>query len=240
MDTIIDVGTIVGRRECLGLCYGVITMSMVRISDDIYRRVKEIAEKSGKSIKDIVEEAIQIYLLGKSGIENKEIRSVKEKWIVVKFKSRCSKCNMELQEGDIAYWIRVEYEDGSSRSFIYCSDCYFVKIDRSLAKRFMKVKELEAVKRGLQKEIEDLMDKVKDLQEKYEVSALKREIFEFYRAFQESFNGVIDSNNFSKIQEFLERLMDLADRINRIESAIGLKEIEKPIPKKELRKERVY
>jgi len=215
-------------------------MSMVRLSEDIYKKVKEIAEKSEKSIKDIVEEAIQIYLLGKSNVD-KDIRGVKEKWIVSKFPTKCSQCNKEINQGELVYWVRIEYEDGSSRSFIYCDSCYFTRFDRSLAKRYLKIKELEATRRGLEKELEDLMNRVRELQEKYDVLSLKQEIFSFYRAFQESFNGVIDSNNFAKIQEFLERLMDLADRISRIEASLGLKEIKKPIPKKELRaKERVY
>jgi len=214
-------------------------MSMVRISEDIYKKVKEISEKSGKSIKDIVEEAIQIYLLGKSNAD-KDIKSVKEKWIVSKFPTKCSQCNKEINQGELVYWVRIEYEDGSSRSFIYCDSCYFTRFDRSLAKRYLKIKELEATRRGLEKEINEMVERLRDLQFKYRVEDLKREVFDFYKAFQETFNGMIDSNNFAKIQEFLELLMQLIDEINRLEASLGLKEVEKPI-KKELRaKERVY
>jgi len=79
------------------------SQTVVRISEDTYRKVKEIAEKSGKSIREIVEEAINIYLLGKEQAIDKDVKEIKNKWIVAKYPSKCSKCSKQINAGDMVF-----------------------------------------------------------------------------------------------------------------------------------------
>ena len=209
----------------------------VRIDDELYNEIKKIAEKSGKSIRDVVEEALRAYLLGKAQVSDRDIKSVKEKWIAAKFASKCSLCGKEINQGELVYWVRIEYEDGSAKSFVYCSDCYYRQFDKALAKKFLKEKELKAVIRGLEKEANELAEKVNKLKQEYDILKLKEEVFKLYKEFHEFLGDAITSDEkLAKVNEFLERLQDIVDRVSRLESSLMFT-AEKPRPRAKRRSE---
>ena len=199
----------------------------IRISEEIYDKLKEISEKSGKSIKEIVEEAINVYLLGKSSSADKEIKSIKEKWIVLKYPTKCSVCKKDLKEGELVYWVRVEYSDSSAKTTIICSSCYYEKIDTSLAKQYLKRKELEATVKGLKKEADRLASEVQKLQQQYDILTVKKELVELWRAFRDAFLN--DREFQAKFDSFMDRLNELTDRVSRLETQINIE-----IPRKKV------
>jgi Ribbon-helix-helix protein, copG family. len=190
-------------------------MQAVKISDEVYSKVKELAEKTGKSIREIIEEAINIYILGKSEAVDKDIKNVKEKWIVAKFQSKCAKCGKQINQGDMAYWIHIEYVDGSKRSIIYCTDCYYTSIDTALAKKYLKMKELETVIRGLKKEADRLAEEIRTLEQKANILRLEKEIEEFWFAFRTTFGNNPES---TILRNFLNKLEDLINKVREIEA----------------------
>jgi len=192
-------------------------MPQVKLSDDIYEKVKKIAEKSNKSIKEVVEEAIKIYLLGAEGID-KDIKAVQQKWISLQYPSSCRKCGKRLNPGDLAFWIRYTYSDGSSRSFIYCPDCYYTSFDQSLAKKFIKQKELEATIKGLKKQAEELAKQVMELQTQVDILQLKKQVQDLLHAFHDAMMSGEDQ----RIIEFLEKVDELLSKINEIEARLEL------------------
>ncbi|RLE62233.1 MAG: hypothetical protein DRJ47_11000 [Thermoprotei archaeon] len=193
----------------------------IEIGDEYHAMLKELSEKTGKSIRQLAEEAIAVIYRGKAEAIDKEIKKVTEKWIVTKFKTKCSSCGKEIPQGELVYWVRIEYEDGSSRSYVYCSDCYYSRYDKELAKKFLKKKELEAIIKGLKKEADELAQKVQVLRQEYDVLQLKEEVFKLYREFRSSFNEMLmNDQSLQKINEFMERLMDLCDRVSRLESMV--------------------
>jgi len=195
-------------------------MTQVKLSQDIYEKVRKIAEKSNRSIKEVVEEAIKIYLLGAEGID-KDVKGVQQKWISVQYPTSCRRCGKRLNPGDLAFWIKYTYSDNSTRSFVYCPDCYYTSFDQSLAKKFLKQKELEATIRGLKKEAERLAEEVNRLKQQYDILQLKEEVFKLYREFH-SFLGesITSDEKLAKVNEFLERLQDVIDRLNRLEATL--------------------
>jgi Ribbon-helix-helix protein, copG family. len=192
-------------------------MQAVKISDEIYNKVKELAEKTGKSIREIVEEAINIYILGKSEAVDKDIKNIKEKWIVVKFQSKCAKCGRQVNQGDMAYWIHVEYADGSRRSIIYCMDCYYTSIDTALAKKYLKMKELEATVRGLKKEADRLAEEIKQLEQTANLLRLERDIEKFWYDFKSTF---IDNPSADVVKNFIDRMREIIDRVEALEKQL--------------------
>jgi Ribbon-helix-helix protein, copG family. len=192
-------------------------MQAVKISDEIYNKVKELAEKTGKSIREIVEEAINIYILGKSEAVDKDIKNVKEKWIVAKFQSKCVKCGKQINQGDMAYWIHIEYVDGSKRSIIYCTDCYYTSIDTALAKKYLKMKELETVIRGLKKEADRLAEEVKQLEQTANLLRLERDIEKFWYDFKSTF---IDNPSADVVKNFIDRMREIIDRVEALEKQL--------------------
>jgi Ribbon-helix-helix protein, copG family. len=198
-------------------------MQAVKISDEIYNKVKELAEKTGKSIREIVEEAINIYILGKSEAVDKDIKNIKEKWIVVKFQSKCFKCGRQINQGDMAYWVHVEYADGSRRSIIYCVDCYYT-FDSTLAKRYLKLKELEATVRGLKKEADRLAEEVKQLEQTANLLRLERDIEKFWYDFKSAF---VDNPSVDVVKNFIDRMREIIDRVEALEKQLQYVVVEK-------------
>jgi Ribbon-helix-helix protein, copG family. len=187
----------------------------VKISEEVYNKVKEIAEKSGKSIREVVEEAINIYLLGKSDAIDKDVKSVKEKWIVAKFQSKCAKCGKSINQGDMVFWVHIEYADNSKRSIVFCTECYYTSIDTALAKKYLRAKELEAIIRGLKKEADRLAEEVKQLEQKVNLLKVEREIEEFWFAFRTTFGSSPES---TILRNFLDKLEDLINKVREIEA----------------------
>jgi Ribbon-helix-helix protein, copG family. len=192
----------------------------VKISEEVYNKVKEIAEKSGKSIREIIEEAINIYLLGKSDAIDKDVKSVKEKWIVAKFQSKCVKCGKTINQGDMVYWVHIEYADNSKRSIVFCTECYYTSIDTALAKKYLRAKELEAVIRGLRKEADRLVEEIRQLESKVNLLKVEREIEEFWFNFRSVFTNNPDV---VVVREFLNKLEELINKARELEAFVSVK-----------------
>ena len=193
------------------------SQTVIRISNEVYEKVKEIAEKSGKSIREVVEEAINIYLLGKEQAIDKDVKEIKNKWIVAKYPSKCGKCQKEIGVGDMVYWIRITYADNSIRSFIYCSECYLALFDTSLAKKYLKVKELEATYKSLKKMCDSLAEQVRELQSKVDLLNLEKDIERFWFNFRSVFTNNPDVK---VVNDFVNQLLELIDRVKRLEAVV--------------------
>jgi len=191
----------------------------IKVSEDIYKKVKEIAEKSGKSIREIVEEAINIYLLGKEQAVDKDVKEIKNKWITAKYPSKCSKCGKTVNIGDMVFWVRITYADNSIRSYIYCSDCYLSLFDTSLAKKYLKIKELEATFKSLKKMCDSLAEQAKELQNKVNLLQLEKDIEQFWFAFRESFG---QNPDLKIVNDFLIKLEDLINKVSTLEKALNI------------------
>jgi len=210
------------------------SLTPVKISEDLYKKVKEIAEKSGKSAREIVEEAINIYLLGKEQAVDKDIKEVKEKWIVAKYPSKCSKCGKAINIGDMVYWVRIAYADNSMRSYIYCSDCYLSSFDKSLARKYMKVKELEATTKSLKKLADSLAEEAKQLENKVNLLKLEQEIEKFWFDFRTAFGS---NPNESIVRDFLNKLEDLIEKVRTLETSLaGIQTQSAELPRSKVRK----
>jgi hypothetical protein len=83
-----------------------------------------------------------VYILGKEQSIDRDVKSIKNTWIVAKYSTKCVRCGKQLGVGEMVYWIRITYSDNSMRSFVYCGDCYMNIFDVSLAKRYIKKKNL--------------------------------------------------------------------------------------------------
>jgi len=193
------------------------SQTVVRISEEIYKKIKDIAEKTGKSIREVVEEAINIYLLGKEQAVDKDVKEIKNKWIVAKYPSKCSRCQKEIGVGDMAYWIRIEYADNSVRSYLYCSECYLASFDLALAKKYMKVKELEATYRSLKKFCDSLAEQAKELQNKVNLLQLEKDIEKFWMDFRTVF---VNNPDVKIVNDFVKQLLELIDKVKRLEATV--------------------
>jgi Ribbon-helix-helix protein, copG family. len=196
----------------------------IKISEEVYNKVKEIAEKSGKSIREVVEEAINIYLLGKSKAVSKDIVKHRQSWIVARHEDECEVCKRKVEAGTRVYWMFFEYSDGKKHSTVICPECYYSQIDVALAKRYLKVKELEATIRGLKKEADRLAEEVRLYEQRVNILKLEKEIEEFWYSFRTAFTN---DPSVTTVREFLNRFEDLINKARELEAFASINQGEK-------------
>lgn len=134
-------------------------MKTVKIDDEAYQILTQLANKTGMSIKDIVTKAIKLLYSGEVTTE-KEVTEITEKIITLKYPTRCRKCNREVREGEHAYYVKYLYSDNTAKSIVYCIDCYHETLisDKALTKLYIKKKELERIVKALRQEADSLVD----------------------------------------------------------------------------------
>ncbi|MEM2848550.1 MAG: hypothetical protein QXM79_07255 [Zestosphaera sp.] len=136
-------------------------MKVVKIDDEAYQLLEQLANKTGSSIKDVVSKAVKLLYTGESNVSiDKEVSEITEKVITLKYATKCKRCSRELKEGEHAYYVKYLYNDNTAKSLVYCIDCYHETLisDKALAKLYVKKKELERVIKALRKETDTLVD----------------------------------------------------------------------------------
>jgi hypothetical protein len=204
----------------------------VRISKEIYEKVSQVAEKSGKSIREVVEDAIMAYVMGAVG--DKPIKAVKAKIIPVNWGGKCAFCGRRIEPGELAYWAKTEYEDGSTRSSLICLDCYYK--DSAMAEWYLKKKKWEAIVRGLEKRAEQLRKEIEALEVQKNLAALKSEVFRMWQSFKDA---ITDNKLLEEIDGFMdntitliEKLIDLEVQIQALEIQHSRKEVRKVVQRR--------
>lgn len=117
----------------------------------------------------------------------------------------------------MVFWVRVTYADNSIRSFIYCSECYLSAFDTSLAKRYLKVKELEATYKSLKKFCDSLAQQATELQNKVNLLQLEKDIEQFWFNFRSVFTNNPDVK---VVNEFIMKLEEIIDRVKKLEAVV--------------------
>jgi len=122
-------------------------VKVVKISDQLYDKLKELAEKKGGvAIHNVIEELLNVYL---GSPRDKPIKKIIDKDIELMYNAKCKKCGKDIPAGEVAHYIRYEYDDGSTSYVIYCLDCWYSS--SALAKQYLAKKKLEATIKGLKK-----------------------------------------------------------------------------------------
>ncbi len=198
----------------------------IRISEELYDQLAKIAEKSGRSMRDLVEEAVRAYLLGTESVE-KPIKSIQGKVIPLQYPSRCFFCKKQIKQGELAYWAKYTYSDNTTKSYVICLDCYYK--DTALAEWYLKKKKLEAIVRGLKKQADELAEKVNRLRTEYDVMSIRKEVASLWYEFKQFILTPDSSIDSDKLQEFIDRVNELMDKLTGIEASLR---VEVGIPKK--------
>jgi len=191
----------------------------IRISEELYEQIQKVAEKSGRSMRELVEEAVKAYLLGTENID-KPVKSVSGKIIPVQYETRCRLCGKRISKGELAYWVKYVYNDNTTKSYVICLDCYYK--DTALAEWYLKKKKLESIVRGLKKEADRLADEVEKLRTEYSILNLKKEIYSVWNDFKNFILRPHHELNDDKLNEFIEKINELIDRVSSIEASLRI------------------
>jgi DNA repair exonuclease SbcCD ATPase subunit len=207
-------------------------MTVVRLSPEAYEVVKRIAEQTGKSINEVVTEAVNAYYRGLSP-DGKQIRSVSplRPW-VLKRSDKCAVCGKELPVGSKAMMQIIKYEDKTTRFIFLCMDC--ASEEDSLARLYLKKHQLEKTIRGLKKLADSYAEQltaISRIQDFYNnVHEINREL-KVLRDYLRQYSHPKEA--IDMITKFMERLERLESRIRETEE--GLRELVIPKLKKAMR-----
>ena len=186
----------------------------VRISRELYDKLKEISEKTGKSIRELVDHAITLYIMGNVGGETREIKSITNKFITLQYNDKCDKCGKDLKQGELAYWVKIQYNDNTARSYVYCLDCYYS--ENGLAEYYLRKKKLEAIIKGLDKKANELVKEVDFIDKLRELRDIENEI-------KYNWNTLLDivgNGETQKLNEILDLLTNILERVMKLEKEL--------------------
>jgi len=182
-------------------------MSVVRVDKEIYEKIKDLAEKTNREIKDIVDEALRLYVLG-SIDKDKEIIEVKSDIITLQYDTKCYRCKKDLKAGELAYWIRYVYSDNTKRSYVFCLECYYQSA--GLKNQYLTKKKLEIIIRSLKAEADELSKKVLQLRTETKLYDLRSEL---YRLYKDLIQHIADPDLKNKLIEISDKLSDLDKKV---------------------------
>ena len=182
-----------------------------KIDEELYNLVKEKAKKEGKTIKDIVIEALNQYLRGFTG-DVTQLVNIRAKIINTKYKTKCILCNREIKEGERVLWLKGI---GS-----ICIRCMFSEAakkfsDKDYAKAITKleleIQRLRAIANEVRSEIKDLasiyftiepvrllkkveeiMGKIEDIINHFLYREDMKEVIEEFRKLYDVLSGIYD------------------------------------------------
>lgn len=203
----------------------------IKISKEVYNLLKQIADSRQKSIKEVVETAILIAFKGAENI-TQDIKEHKQALIQLRYKTKCSICKRELNEGELAYWFKYKYVDGSEQTKIVCLECYLQ--DTALAKRYLKIRELQKTVRGLEKIANSIADEIKALENEKRIHQLRKEINDLWKQFRET----LLNNEIPNLDEFMFKIDETARKLSELEASLKPLIIEAKKKKKLLLEER--
>jgi len=176
---------------------------------EVIEKLKEIAEKEGKSQNDLFNQALRNFLFSEKGeTPSEEIKEYSEfKIIPAQYNGKCKECGKDIKKWEIIAWAK-----GYGA---ICLKCYYKKIpDKGLVKRYVKVKELELVSKKLRKAVNELTEKYITLRDSIKYYEVMEEIRKLIN------NIYVTFGNNEQHRELVERLEKLYSRLERMNKLI--------------------
>jgi prefoldin subunit 5 len=185
---------------------------VVKVTPEAKELLRKLAEKTGKSERDLASEAIIAYFRGVEG--EKEIKSITPlRPIVLKYQAKCYRCKVELREGSLAYYQKITYTDNTFRGFILCPQC--ASMEDVLASKYVKKYELEATIRGLKRKADQLAQEILELEKFVQLKTvfgeIERELREL-REFLRTYNYPREA--LDRLQQFYDKLQQLEEKLD--------------------------
>jgi len=205
-------------------------MKVIKISDNVYEKLKDLAEKRSISLNQLVEEILNVYLGGESDRAIKKIVSMD---LINEYENkRCRKCGKQLAVGEQIHYIKYEYHDGSVKTVYYCLDCWYST--SALAKQYLTKKKLELTVKGLKQEADKLVDEIKRLQQQLEEIKIQLDVRQSLAKIREELEFLL-SQRLITLQDFKQAMSKVEELLLRVEE---LEKRTKPVMFEEPEKER--
>jgi hypothetical protein len=122
-----------------------------RLPDSLADDFEKFAKQKWPSENQAAEEALKHFM---ECTKTATVQSMR--LIPLKFKGACNRCGREVDQGEWAWW--------APGAGLICTDCEVKKFgDKTTARRYVKVKELEFTEKALRQECDKLAEKLRGL-----------------------------------------------------------------------------
>jgi len=187
---------------------------VVRLNPEAYRVAEEIAEKTGRSLAQVISDAVFKAYLGVDkaleGALDKQVEDIKAETFRVKSDQLyCSICKRKINPGELATVVTITYSDKTMTKTFYCYSCWMEQTisDQSLLKLEKRKYELERTIRVLRAEKKRLLDEV-----------VKHDIHKMYIDLLYKINFILDT--FKPDPQYAEKLLEIQDEIRRLDAKV--------------------
>jgi len=181
----------------------------IRLESNIYDKLSEYANSKNLSIRQAVEEIITQFF--SSNIKDAEYG--KPILIVTKFKSKCIKCGREVGVGESALWVK-----GLG---VICLDCS-IPHDKSVLNKYLKIKELERIKKYLSEEVDKLYRQFSEIQLIFKYSEIAHDVEQKLIRLLNTINTSLTNSDMITLRNEIETLLSELDSIKSKLSQIDL------------------
>jgi len=187
---------------------------VVRLNPEAYRVAEEIAGKTGRSIAQVISDAVFKAYLGVDkaleGALDKKVTDIKTETFRVKSSNLyCSVCKRQINPGELATVVTIYYEDNTQQKLFYCYNCWMEQTinDQQLLRLEKRKYELERAIRVLRQEKKKLLDEI-----------VKHVIHKMYIDLLYKINFILDT--FKPAPEYAEKLLEIQDEIRRLDAKV--------------------
>jgi len=186
-------------------------MKQIKVSEEIYDKLKQIADKSGGiSINDVIAKLLNLYL---GGSTDRTIDKILTKEFIADREVVCSKCKKNIGIGEVVYWVKYVFSDGSKSTRYFCFEC----ANPSLGKLYKEKRKMQVVIKQLKQEADKLVVEISMLEQVKAVLDIKKEVMAFWRAFRQTFG---DNPDYKIVEQFLDKFNELVDKVSRLEAMV--------------------
>ena len=188
-------------------------MKTIKVPDDVHEKLIKLSEEKKKTIGEVIKE-----LLDKEQSGNIQIEIPRLKLIRLKYPTKCIFCKKELEENDLGFWSK-------GMTGVICVHCVVKEsfgVDKQLkqiAKYEVEIRRIKAIKRELNKQIEELASQyvIYEASEKiYELSkTIEEKIGELEKMVFDYLSATKDEKSVRKIEELIESLKAIQDKLEK-------------------------
>lgn len=173
----------------------------IRLSNDVYAKLVKYCESKGYSIRAGVEEILNNVF----EFKNVDIEPSKPVLIITKFSGKCIKCGKEIGQGTSALWVK-----GLGLICLECS----IPHDKALLKKYIKIKELELIKKQLSEEVESKYNELMSIEITTQVFNITKDVEKMLIKLKDSINQTLMSNALEDLKKTINQTIEYLERID--------------------------
>jgi len=206
------------------------SIKFVKVDGELYTQIASVAEKQGKTIKEVVEEAIQQYLGVLQGVSSDEdVEDIKtlNDWRLL-FDTKCEGCGGDLKAGEHCVRIIIKLQDGRTVNRFYHHECYLFKSDKLFAKYYIKKRQLQRLLKALEAQCNEYADKIMEIEDKVKLAEINQQFQHTCKLLEDYLFEFKDE----QLKQILENIKKLKQDVEELRLALTMK-IKRAVKKQE-------